>query len=99
MPATGTILESRGDFPVNLNNSKQWTKRKVRATMRWERDPPCLALQWLDNRVVSLLATIDNANVKKQVTRKVKNVADGWTAVEVPQPGVSCKLQLLYECS
>ncbi|XP_015752943.1 PREDICTED: piggyBac transposable element-derived protein 4-like [Acropora digitifera] len=56
--------------------------------MRWERDPPCLALQWLDNRVVSLLTTIDNSNVKKQVTRKVKTGAGGCTAVEVQQPGV-----------
>ena len=35
--------------------------------MRWERDPPCLALQWVDNKVVSLLTTIDNANDKVMV--------------------------------
>ena len=73
VPATGTVLESRRDFRTNLKNSKRWAERKVRGTMRWERDPFCLVLQWLDNRIVSLLATIDNANVKKQVTRKVKN--------------------------
>ena len=27
--------------------------------MRWERNPPCLILQWLDNTVVSMLSTVD----------------------------------------
>ena len=26
--ATGTILKTRRDFPVNLNNGKQWAKGK-----------------------------------------------------------------------
>lgn len=85
--ATGTILESRRDFPVNLKNSRQWAKGRFRGSMRWERDPPCLAIQWLDNRVVSLLTTIDNANVKDHVTRKVKTGGREWTAVEVQRPG------------
>ena len=55
--------------------------------MRWERDSPCLALQWVDNKVVSVLTTIDNANVKNRVTRKVKTAEGGWTAIQVPQPG------------
>ena len=86
--ATGTILESRRDFPVNLKSSKHWAKRKVRCSMLWERDSSRLALQWLDNKVVSVLTTIDNVNVKNQVTSKVKTAADGSTAVEVPQPGL-----------
>lgn len=53
VPATGTVLESRRDFRANLKNSKQWAKRKVRGTMQWDRDPPCLVLQWLDNKVVT----------------------------------------------
>ena len=83
--ATGTIVETRRDFPVNLKNGKQWAKGKDRGSMRWERDPPCLALQWLDNKVVSVVTTIDNANVKDQVTRKQKT-AGKWTSVQVPQP-------------
>ena len=86
--ATGTILESRRDFPVNLKSSKHWAKRKVRCSMLWERHSSHLALQWLDNKVVSVLTTIDNVNVKNQVTSKVKTAADGSTAVEVPQPGL-----------
>ena len=86
--ATGTILETRRDFPVNLKNGKQWAKRKDRGSMRWERDPPCLAIQWLDNKVVSVITTIDNANVKRQVNRKVKTAGGAWTSVQVPQPGV-----------
>ena len=38
--ATGTIMETRRDFPANLKNSKQWAKGRDRGSMRWERDPP-----------------------------------------------------------
>ena len=27
--------------------------------MRWVRDPPCLVLQWVDSKVVSLLSNIE----------------------------------------
>ena len=83
--ATGTIVETKRDFPVNLKNGKQWAKGKDRGSMRLERDPPCLALQWLDNKVVSVITTIDNANVKDHVARKQKT-AGRWTSVQVPQP-------------
>ena len=87
--ATGTIRENRRDFPENFKDSKVWAKGKDRGSVRWGRDPPCLALQWLDNKVVSMLTTIDNANVKKQATRKIKTVrVGGWTSKAVPQPGV-----------
>ncbi|XP_029183653.1 piggyBac transposable element-derived protein 4-like isoform X3 [Acropora millepora] len=86
--ATGTIRETRRDFPENLKDSKQWAKGKDKGSVRWGRDPPCLALQWLDNKVVSMLTTIDNANVRKQVTRKAKTARGGWTSKDVPQPGV-----------
>ena len=35
-----------------------------------------------------MLTTIDNANVKKQATRKAKTARGGWTKTDVPQPGV-----------
>ena len=86
VPATGTALETRRDFPVNLKNGKEWAKNKDRGSMRWERDCPCLALQWLDNKVVSVITTIDNANVKTEVNRKIRT--DGkWSSKKVPQPG------------
>ena len=68
--ATGTIMETRRDFPANLKNSKQWAKGKPRGSMRWERDGLCLALQWIDNKVVSLLTTIESANYQTTATRK-----------------------------
>lgn len=85
VPATGTVMESRRDFPPGLKNGKQWAKKKQRGSMRWDRDPPCLALQWVDNKVVSLLTTIDNANDSLQVTRKTKT-AGVWSTKVVPQP-------------
>ena len=75
--ATGTIREYRRDFPENLKDSKVLVKGKARGSIRWGRDPPCLALQWLDNKVVSMLTTIDSANVKKQVTRNIKTPGGG----------------------
>ena len=84
--ATGTALETRRDFPVNLKNGKEWAKNKDRGSMRWERDRPCLALQCLDNKVVSVVTTIDNANVKTEVNRKIRT--DGkWSSKKAPQPG------------
>ena len=59
-------METRRDFPATLKNSKAWAKGKERGAMWWERDPPCLALQWVDNKVVSVLTTIDNANDRLQ---------------------------------
>ena len=85
VPATGTIRETRRDFPPGLKNSKEWAKGLNRGDIRWERDPPCLSLQWVDNKVVSLLTTIDNANDLVHVTRKTKS-AGVWSTKEVPQP-------------
>ena len=70
--ATGTILESRRSFPPALKNSKEWAKGRERGSMRWVRDPPCLVLQWVDNKVVSMITTVGNANEQGQVTRKVR---------------------------
>ena len=40
--------------------------------MSWEKDPPCLALQWIDNEVVLMLTTIANADSQVRVHRKSK---------------------------
>ena len=86
--ATGTIRDNRRDFPANMKDSKAWAKGKNRGSVRWGRDPPCLALQWLDNKVVSMLTTIDNANVKSQANRKLKSDRGEYSSIAVPQPGV-----------
>ena len=85
--ATGTILDSRRSFPDALRNSKEWGKGKERGCMHWVRDPPCLVLQWVDNRVVSMITTVDNANDHVHATRKVKN-GGTWTEVRVQQPQI-----------
>ena len=85
VPATGTMMETRREFPAGLKNSKEWAKGKERGAMRWERDPPCLALQWIDNKVVSVLTTIDSANDHIQVNRKTKT-AGVWSTKVVKQP-------------
>jgi len=85
--ATGTILDSRRSFPAALKNSKEWGKGKERGCMRWVRDPPCLVLQWVDNRVVSMITTVGNANDHVQVSRKQRN-AGRWTNILVQQPRI-----------
>lgn len=62
IPATGTAAENRRGFPDSMKNSKKWAQRKQRGSMRWERDGVCLALQCKDNRPVTMLTSIDNAN-------------------------------------
>ena len=85
--ATGTILPSRRSFPAALKNTKEWAKGKERGCMRWVRDPPCLVLQWVDNKVVSMITTVGNANDHVQVSRKQRN-AGSWTNILVQQPQI-----------
>ena len=85
--ATGTILDTRKDFPANLKKGSKWGKGKARGSMRWQRDPPCLVLQWVDNKVVSMISTSGNANDSVQINRKIKS-GGVWSSLEVPQPQV-----------
>jgi len=87
VPCTGTIRENSRGFPANMKNGKQWSKASnvERGSMRWERDPPVLALQWLDNKVVSMLTTIENANDSLQVRRKTRT-AGVWRTRFIQQP-------------
>ena len=55
--------------------------------MHWERDAPVLALQWVDNKVVSMITTSANANETTQVNRKRK-AGGTWNATEVRQAEV-----------
>ena len=83
---TGTMIENRRGFPQCLKNEKEWAKRVARGGMRWFRVPPVLALQWNDNKVVSMLTTSGSANAHHQVSRsKTNNV---YREVNVPQPDV-----------
>ena len=55
--------------------------------MRWVRDPPCLVLQWVDNKVLSLITPVVNANDHVQVSRRTRN-AKRWTDILVRQPQI-----------
>ena len=71
-PACGTVMENCKGFPVSVKNGKQWAKGKPRGDMRWKRKGSCLSVQWIDNNVVTMLSTIDNANEYVAVDREVK---------------------------
>ncbi|KAL9952956.1 hypothetical protein ACROYT_G040289 [Oculina patagonica] len=47
-------------FPNSMKNSKHLAKRKQRGSMRWGRDV-WLALQWKDNKPVTILTSIDSS--------------------------------------
>jgi len=85
----GTTRENSRGFPANMKNGSQWSKAAnvERGSMCWERDPPVSALQWLDNKVVSMLSTIENANDSIQVKQKTKT-AGVWSTKVIQQPKV-----------
>ena len=75
------LLWKPGKISLQISkNSKQWAKGKPRGSMRWERDGPCLTLQWSNNEVVSLLTTIESANYQTSATRETKT-AWVWDSV------------------
>ena len=86
-PACGTVTEDRKGFPVSTKNGKQWTKGKPRGEMRGKREGSCLSVQWINNKVVTMLYTIDNANEYVADDRKVK-VNCKWEKAEVKKPYV-----------
>lgn len=61
-----------------MKNGTQWSKSSnvKRGSIHWESDPPTLALQWLDNKVVSMLTTIENVNDSFQVSLKTKTTGN-----------------------
>ena len=86
--ATGTILQKRKDMLEDFKKGTEWGKNKARGTMRWQRDPPCLILQWVDSKVVTAITTTGNANDSVQVKRREKNKNGVWNTVDVRQPQV-----------
>lgn len=84
-PSTGTAAENRKGFPDSMKKGSEWAKKLDRGSMRWERDGVCLAQQWKDNRAVTILSSIENANDFIRVERNEK-VDNQWTRREVRQP-------------
>lgn len=58
----GTILEKRIGFPDELKKGKQWGSRKEQGEMRWSPSNNVLAVQWKDNKVVTIISTLEKAN-------------------------------------
>ena len=87
-PACGTVTENCKGFPVSMKNGKQCVKGKPREEMRGKREGSCLSVQWINNKVLTMLSTIDNANEYVAVDRKVK-VNGKWEKIEVKKPYVS----------
>jgi len=80
--ACGTIICNRKGFPVELKNVKQWEKKKARGDMRWSRQGDLLGVQWKDNKTVSIISTMHNANDFNMAKRRTKNKAwVGWIKV------------------
>lgn len=62
-----------------MKKGKEWAKSQDHGGMRWVRDGVCLALQWKDNRAVTLLSTINHANEFVMVERR-----ENWQSVVHP---------------
>lgn len=84
-PSTGTACENRRHFPESMKNGKKWAKSQDRGGMRWVRDEVCLALQWKDNRAVTLLSTINHANEFVMAERR-ERIGYRWRTLQVQQP-------------
>lgn len=87
VPATGTAAENRKGFPDCMKKGKEWAKREQRGNMRWQRDGVCLAQQWKDNKPVTILSSIADANEWVMVERKEKE-NNRWQTIRVKQPKV-----------
>lgn len=107
-PACGTITENRKGLPIEIKNGKNWAKSKERGSMRWIRNGNCLSLQWIDNKVVRIISTIDVANDYIDASRQVR-INGSWERVDVKKPlvinryntcmnGVDKSDQLLAKC-
>jgi hypothetical protein len=84
--ACGTVICNRKGFPEELKDVKQWEKISERGDMRWVRLEEVLALQWRDNKTVSVLTTIHNATDLSQAQRRTKKNGV-FETLHVKQPG------------
>jgi hypothetical protein len=84
-PSSGTCKINRAGFPKSMKDVKVWAKKLKRGSMRWARESNVLTLQWVDNRPVSLITSIDSANDKKDVERRTKTKGV-FERVNVSQP-------------
>ena len=84
-PSSGTCKHSRAGFPKSMLNVKAWARKLKRGSMRWVRESNVLTLQWVDNRPVSLITSIDSANDKVVAKRRTKT-SGVFQEIDVNQP-------------
>jgi hypothetical protein len=85
MLACGTVICNRKGFPAELKNIKKWEKKSKRGDMRWVRLKEILALQWRDNKTVSVLSTMHKAKSVHLAKRRTK-VNGAFVTLDVSQP-------------
>ena len=71
-PSSGTCRVDREGFPKSMRQVKVWARKLPRGTMRWIRESDVLILQWIDNKAVSLITSIDSANDSVVARRRTK---------------------------
>ena len=71
------MLVNKKGFPGSLMDVKQWAIKAKRGDMRWERDKDLLLVQWNDNKPVTLLSTIHDANTDYVAQRRSKEGGGG----------------------
>lgn len=109
IPSCGTSAENRRAFPESMKKGKEWARGRERGAMRWVRENELLAMQWKDNRTVTMLTSIHVANDFVHVKRKEKR-GNKWENITVQQPkavneynnymnGVDRSDQIIGKCS
>ena len=100
-PSMGTVRINRVGFPKCLKDVKAWAKTQARGGVRWVRESEVLTLQWVDNKPVSVLTTIDSVLAKRKVMVNQK-----FAKIDVPQPKaihrynqyMNVVVQSIHEC-
>jgi hypothetical protein len=87
IPACGTVRPNRKGFPVAMKNIKEFEKRSKRGDMRWHRDDTVLTVQWRDNKTVSVMSTMHDANGSTTVNGRTKQ-SNQFSNISVKQPDV-----------
>ena len=63
VPSAGTVRVNRKGFPDSLKDVKIWARRLEKGSMRWERVPPLLVLQYS----ISFIFAGDIASISRYV--------------------------------
>ena len=81
--AVGTVRAIRRGLPVALKNIKLFEKKSVRCDMRWRREEDVLTIQWRDNKTISVMSTMHDANEFSSCKRWIKDKNGKFNSVGV----------------